>query len=616
MASQRQVLHIAGWSTCGFYKRAAGVVSSLGLLFPQRLKVVEHTFESRTAYRAWLIDGGFRGEVGDARAHTHTSSPFTWFASGESLDSNNVVSFVGGCDDTLDWCRGFCAPSDGSSANDNKDAAMMVPDDHSKEYEYDLVVIGGGSGGLAASKEAAGFGARVAVLDFVKPSPAGTTWGLGGTCVNVGCIPKKLMHTAALLHESVQQDSKPFGITLTQDNASSPSHSWVDMRQSIQNHIRGLNFKYRVALREKEVTYLNKLGRFLDAHTLEVTDKKGRVSTLTSSRFLVAVGGRPTKLDCEGGHLAISSDDIFSLEQDPGKVLCVGASYISLECAGFLAGLGHDTTVAVRSILLRGFDRECADMIGTYMEKQGHVHFKHQVTPVKLEKNTTTHKIKVTFSDGSMDEYDTVMTAIGREADTDSLGLENVGVKTNPKNKKIICNYEQTSCPNIYAIGDVMEGCPELTPVAIQAGLSLARRLFNGSTEPMDYLNIATTVFTPIEYATVGHSEDDAIKLYGSCDIEVYHKRFTPLEWALTEGRSEGLCKVIVNKKDNGKVLGIHYVGPNAGEVMQGYGAAVKLGLKFQDLMDTVGIHPTSAEEIVTLSVTKSSGASASAGGC
>jgi len=253
----------------------------------------------------------------------------------------------------------------------------MVPDGHSSahSYDYDLLVIGGGSGGLAASKEAAKFGAKVAVLDYVKPSPAGSKWGLGGTCVNVGCIPKKLMHNAALLSEARKVDQPHYGIGVTpaqeeewmgmsQDNAAG-DHSWETLKQNVQNHIRGLNFKYRVDLREKEVSYLNQLGSFLDAHTVETVDKKGNKGTTTFSRCLIAVGGRPTPITCDGGELAISSDDIFSLETDPGKVLCVGASYISLECAGFLRGVGKDVTVAVRSILLRGFDRECADLIGT-----------------------------------------------------------------------------------------------------------------------------------------------------------------------------------------------------------------------------------------------------------
>jgi len=228
------------------------------------------------------------------------------------------------------------------------------------------------------------------------------------------------------------------------------------MRDNIRNYIRGLNFKYRVRLREKKVTYLNKLGTFLDPHTITALDKKGQSSTITSSRFLIAVGGRPAPLACEGGALAVSSDDIFTLDKPPGKTLCVGASYISLETAGFLAGLGYDTTVAVRSILLRGFDRECADKVGKYMEDHANVKFKRGVVPSKLEK-VQDDQIKVTFSDGSEDTYSTVLAAVGRMADTDKLGLDKLGVKTNPKNRRILGKNEQTECPNVYAVGDVLD---------------------------------------------------------------------------------------------------------------------------------------------------------------
>lgn len=236
--------------------------------------------------------------------------------------------------------------------------------------------------------------------------------------------------------------------------------------------------------------------------------------------------------------------------------------------------------------------------------------------PKKLEK-IDGDRIQVTFSDDSQDVYDTVLVAIGRSADTEKLGLDRVGIKTSPRNGKIPTVYEQTECPNIYAIGDVMVDCPELTPVAIQAGLSLSRRLFGGSKEPMDYKNICTTVFTPLEYGTVGYSEDEALDKFGKEDVEVYHKSFVPLEWSISESRShhEGFTKVIVEKSTD-KVLGIHFLGPSAGEVMQGYGTAMKKGLTFKDLEDTVGIHPTSAEEIVTVTVTKSSGEDAAAGGC
>jgi len=227
-------------------------------------------------------------------------------------------------------------------------------------------------------------------------------------------------------------------------------------------------------------------------------------------------------------------------------------------------------------------------------------------------------KIKVTFSDDSEEEFDTVLAAVGRTADTSKLGLENTKVRVNPKNGKILTKFEQTDSPNIYAIGDVMEGCPELTPVAIQAGILLSRRLFGGSKEPMNYKAISTTVFTPIEYGTVGYSEEEAFETFGKENIEVFHKSFVPLEWSLSESRAHhtAFTKVIVDKANNGLILGIHYLGPSAGEVMQGYGVALKKGITFKDLADTVGIHPTSAEEIVTLSVTKSSGEDAAAGGC
>jgi thioredoxin reductase (NADPH) len=342
----------------------------------------------------------------------------------------------------------------------------MVEDGHVADhtYDYDLFVIGGGSGGMAAAKEAASLGAKVALCDFVKPSPQGTTWGLGGTCVNVGCIPKKLYHIGAGISDVIKADSNVYGISAPEIKADEmgqlpPAETeahWQVAKDNIQNYIRSLNFKYRVRLREKSVDYLNKLAKFTDQHTVEVVDKKGRSSTVTASRFLVATGGRPAAIECEGGELAVSSDDIFFLENDPGKTLCVGASYISLECAGFLAGFGKDVTVAVRSILLRGFDRECAEKIGTYMEDHG-VKLKREVLPLKMEKVEDGDRIKVTFSDGTEDVYDTVLGAIGRHADTDKLGLEAVGVETNPKNKKIKAKFEQSSCPNIYAVGDVME---------------------------------------------------------------------------------------------------------------------------------------------------------------
>ncbi|KAL3909564.1 MAG: hypothetical protein SGILL_008037, partial [Bacillariaceae sp.] len=525
----------------GFYNRITSCLGSLSLLFPARLKVVEHDFEDRTKFRQWLVDDGFRDSFSDPIGKEHVACPVIWISKSSKdgdPDPADVEKYLGGYDTTLDWCRDFVEPADNSPSRGL--TAKMVDDGYAKEheYDYDLVVIGGGSGGMAAAKEAAALGAKVALCDFVKPSPKGTSWGLGGTCVNVGCIPKKLYHVGATLRESIHADGNFFGIstpgTKPDEMGQLPpietEAHWDVVKDNIQNYIRSLNFKYRVRLREKNVQYLNKLATLKDAHTVELVDKKGRTSDITSARFLVAVGGRPTPLDCEGADLAISSDDIFFLDKDPGK---------------------------------------CSEKIGNHMKEHG-VKFKMQVTPSKLEK-LDGDRIKATFSDGSEDVFDTVLCAVGRTADTSKLGLEKVNVATNPKNRKILAKYEQSSCPNIYAVGDVMEGCPELTPVAIQAGISLSRRLFGGSMEPMDYVNICTTVFTPLEYACVGLSEDDALAKYGEGNIEVYHREFLPLEWSISQSRhdSNAFAKIVVDKSPKQNVLGIHYAGPNAGEVMQ-----------------------------------------------
>jgi hypothetical protein len=305
----------------GFYTKALGVLHSLAILFPTRIKVIPHDFGDRTSFRTWMIDDGFRSKFQDQRAHGHSSSPFVWISktSSEEPDANDVETFLGGNDDTLTWCRNFMAPAEESDLA----SVTMVDDGHKADhgYDYDLIVIGGGSAGMATAKEAAQLGAKVACLDFVKPSPAGTTWGLGGTCVNVGCIPKKLFHAGALLRESVNADSAAFGIDMGNnkdgDQLKEPSteQHWETIRESINNHIGSLNFKYRVSLREKEVSYLNKLAKFTDKHTIEAVDKKGKSTTLTASRFLIATGGRPSALNCEGGDLSISSDDVFGLEK-------------------------------------------------------------------------------------------------------------------------------------------------------------------------------------------------------------------------------------------------------------------------------------------------------------
>ncbi|XP_067392167.1 thioredoxin reductase 1, cytoplasmic isoform X2 [Emydura macquarii macquarii] len=487
-------------------------------------------------------------------------------------------------------------------------------------YDYDLIVIGGGSGGLAASKEAAKHGKKVMVLDYVTPTPLGTRWGLGGTCVNVGCIPKKLMHQAALLGQALQ-DSRKFGWQFEEK----VKHSWETMTESVQNYIGSLNWGYRVSLRENKVTYENAYGEFVGPHTIKATNNKGKETFYTAEKFLIATGERPRYLGVPGDkEYCISSDDLFSLPYCPGKTLVVGASYVALECAGFLAGLGLDVTVMVRSILLRGFDQEMANKIGEHMEQHG-VKFIKQFVPTKVEQieEGTPGKLKVIAqsTDGSEvieGEYNTVLLAVGRDACTKTIGLDKVGVKINERSGKIpVSDEEQTNVPYIYAIGDVLEGKLELTPVAIQAGRLLARRLYAGATLKCDYVNVPTTVFTPLEYGACGFSEETALEKFGEENIEVYHSYFWPLEWTVPS-RDNNKCyaKIICNIQDNERVIGFHVLGPNAGEVTQGFSAAIKCGLTKAQLDNTIGIHPVCAEVFTTLSVTKRSGGDILQSGC
>jgi len=469
-------------------------------------------------------------------------------------------------------------------------------------YDYDYFVIGGGSGGLASAKAAADLGAKVAVADFVKPSPAGTTWGLGGTCVNVGCIPKKLMHISALYRET-QGDAHGMGWE------TKSSHSWEEMVTKVDNYIKSLNWGAKTELRSKSIKYYNAFATFVDPHTVQLEDKAGEKQTVTFKYCLIACGGRPSYGDYPGARdCCISSDDIFWQKKAPGRTLVIGAAYIALECAGFLAGLGFEVTVMVRSILLRGFDQDCAEMIGSYMEKHG-IMFVRGTTPSRFEK-TESGQVRVFVKDAEFGVYDTVLMAVGRTGCAGWLNCKAAGLEVQERNGKLICDNERTSVSHIYAVGDVIDGKPELTPVAIQAGRLLARRLFGGSLKLMDYSDVATAVFTPLEYGTVGYSEEDAKKALGEERVKTYHCTAIPLEWNLNSERSDdqGYMKVIVDVAAGEKVIGVHILGPNAGEVIQGISVAVKAGCTKEHLDDCVGIHPTFAESYTTMTELKESG--------
>ncbi|KAJ1604461.1 thioredoxin reductase 1 [Cryptosporidium canis] len=502
-----------------------------------------------------------------------------------------------------------------------KKAKILMAD---LKFMYDFVVIGGGSGGMAAAKEAAKHGKKVALFDYVKPSTQGTKWGLGGTCVNVGCVPKKLMHYSALMSANIHYDAPSFGHKINS------SFEWSKLVETVRNHIRMLNFSYRTGLRVGNVEYINALAKLVDAHSVEY-ESNGQKNVITSRYILLATGGRPSVPETVPGALqyAITSDDIFSLAISPGKTLVVGASYIGLETAGFLNELKFDTTVAMRSIPLRGFDRQCSEKVVEYMKALG-TKFLVGVVPIRIEK-TDVGKLKVSFSDGSVDEFETVLYATGRNPDVKGLNLEAVGVETTSSGK-IIAPNDTTSVPSIFAVGDIVDGRPELTPVAIKAGILLARRLFAGQDEFIDYDFIPTTVFTPIEYGHVGLSSEAAITKYGQDDVEEYLSEFTTLEVAAAHREKQEhlrdnefdfslppncLAKLVVVKSQGDKVVGFHFVGPNAGEITQGFSLAIKLGATKKDFDDMIGIHPTDAEAFGILDITRRSGESfVASGGC
>uniref|UniRef100_A0A3Q3X337 Uncharacterized protein n=1 Tax=Mola mola TaxID=94237 RepID=A0A3Q3X337_MOLML len=460
------------------------------------------------------------------------------------------------------------------------------------KYVYDLVVVGGGSGGLACSKEAAHLGQKVAVLDYVEPSVKGTKWGLGGTCVNVGCIPKKLMHQAALLGTAVK-DAKKYGWQIP----GPVCHDWATMVEAVQNHVRSLNWGHRVQLQDKNVKYLNMRGSLMDEHTIKGLTKAGK-----ERRWCVVFRSVDGWLrgSFHGFNLfqipgamehGITSDDIFWLKKSPGKTLVVGASYVALECAGFLTGTGFDTTVMVRSIALRGFDQQMAGLVTDYMEAYG-TKFKWKCVPKRVDK-LSSGALQVTWMDTSTgkeheDAYDSVLWAVGRAPETKALGLDKLGMQLNKETGKIVVGADEaTSVPNIYAFGDIGEGLPEIR------------------------------MFTPLEYGCVGLSEEEAEKRQGKDGIEVYHAFYKPLEFTVAErDASQCYLKVICERGGDQKILGLHFTGPNAGEVTQGFALGFKCGATYSHLLQTVGIHPTCAEELTKVNITKRSGLDATVTGC
>lgn len=445
-------------------------------------------------------------------------------------------------------------------------------------YDFDLFVIGGGSGGIAAARRAASYGARVGI---------GESGYLGGTCVNRGCIPKKLM---------VYSSRFPEQFTEAVGYGWSPVSSkldWLKMILAVNGEVERLNGIYENMLQKSGVEIISGYGKFIDPHTIAVGERK-----ITAEKILIAVGGRPVKPDnILGIEHAMVSDDIFRHPFQPKKMVILGGGYIGVEFACIMQGLGTEVTLMIRSDkILRGFDEDLRTEIQTAMENHG-IRILTNITPLEIIPSREGLEVTAKSKEGSQVVVTNTVSlaATGRIPNLEGLGLENGGVLV--QNGAIVVDkYSRTNQEHIFAVGDCTDRI-NLTPVAINEGRALADTQFGGKSRTMAYDNIPSAIFTTPEAATVGLTEAEAVE-YG--EVKVYKSRFRPLYHTLTGRDEKTMMKLIVDSKTD-KVLGAHMVGEHAAEIIQGVAIVLKMGGKKADFDATVGIHPTSAEEFVTM---------------
>jgi glutathione reductase (NADPH) len=446
-------------------------------------------------------------------------------------------------------------------------------------YDYDFFVIGAGSGGVRASRIAATHGARVAVVEDKY---------LGGTCVNVGCVPKKLMVYASHFAEEFE-DAAGFGWSVGER-----SFAWPRLIENKNAEIARLNGIYKNLLDGAGVEIIDGRGRLVDAHTVEVGDK-----SYTAERILVATGGWPTVPDFPGREHVITSNEAFFLEDLPERVVVVGGGYIAVEFAGIFHGLGSKVTQLYRGpLFLRGFDDDLRAFLAEEMRKKGvDLRFNSVVEGVTRRETGAGHDFVVELAGGKTIEADLVMYATGRHPSTADIGLEAAGVQIDGRGAVVVDEDWRTSAENIYAIGDVTDRV-QLTPVAIAEGHALADRLFGPSGRDMDYRDVPSAVFSQPNLASVGLTEAEARAELG--DVDIYKSAFRPMKHTLSGRDERSLMKLIVERASD-RVVGIHMIGPEAGEIIQGLAVAMKAGATKAQFDATIGIHPTAAEEFVTM---------------
>ena len=443
---------------------------------------------------------------------------------------------------------------------------------------FDLLVIGGGSGGLAHAQRAAEYGAKAAVVEYGP---------LGGTCVNVGCVPKKVMWYAA--HHAHQFNHAPdYGF-----DVNVAGHDWGALKLRRDAYIKRLNNIYANNLDKRGVTHIEGGARFVDANTVDVDGRSYR-----AERIVVATGGRPIVPEVPGAEMGITSDDFFELATRPRRVLLAGSGYVSVELAGVFNALGSETRVVVRKEgVLRSFDKMLSGELMQAMRNSG-IALDTGVIPESVQK--TDDGIILHGEGGrSFGPVDLLVWAVGRAPNTEALDVTNAGLQMDRDGFIPTDEYQRTNVENIFALGDVT-GREALTPVAIAAGRRLADRLYGGMQgRHLDYRLIPTVIFSHPTIGTVGMTEDEARAEYGD-DVKVYTSTFTPMYYALGEDKQRSSMKLITTGEDE-RVIGCHVIGEGADEMMQGFAVAIRMGATKADLDDTVAIHPTSAEELVTM---------------
>ncbi len=445
---------------------------------------------------------------------------------------------------------------------------------------YDYLVIGGGSGGIASVNRAAMHGRRCAL---VEPGP------IGGTCVNVGCVPKKIMWHAGQIADAIRRYGPDYGLS-----SSGTRLDWATLVASRGAYIERIHASYLSGLDKNRVALVRGYARFVDARTVEVAGER-----YAAEHILIATGGRPQRPDIPGAELGIDSDGFFALREMPGRTAIVGAGYIAVELAGVLQALGSQTHLFVRhDAPLRHFDAMLGQTLVEVMRAEGPTLHAHAV-PKAVRRNPD-GSLELQLDDGRSHTTDCLIWAIGREPQTDGLGLPAAGVATDARGHVIVDDFQDTNVPGIHAVGDVT-GKVALTPVAVAAGRRLSERLFNGKPdERLDYRNVPTVVFSHPPIGTVGLSEAEARAEFGDAAVTVYRSAFTPMYSAVTHARQPARMKLVCEGPRQ-RIVGIHGIGYGMDEMLQGFAVALNMGATKRDFDDTVAIHPTAAEEFVTM---------------